>query len=91
MFTKLRNKFLLLNLSVTSGVIILAFGFVYFITYSNLQADIRERLRARPEAQMRVASAESMAGRPAGGAGRRSVRGQERGCEWRGDFSSRGG
>jgi len=63
-FTKLRNKFLLLNLSVTSGVIILAFGFVYFITYSNLQADIRERLRARPEVQMRVASAESMAGRP---------------------------
>jgi signal transduction histidine kinase len=71
----LRNKFLLLNLSVTSGVIILAFGFVYFITYSNLQADIRERLQSQPEAQMRVSSSEGMAGRPAEqGASRSAIR-----------------
>jgi signal transduction histidine kinase len=59
MFKKLRNKFLILNLSITSGVITLAFGFVYFITYSNLQADIRDRLHASPEAQMRVAAADN--------------------------------
>ncbi|GIV82050.1 MAG: histidine kinase [Anaerolineae bacterium] len=63
MFTRLRNKFLLLNLFVTSGVIILAFGFIYFITYSNLQADIRQRLQAQPAAQMRLPSTEDVAGR----------------------------
>ena len=56
MFNKLRNKFLLLNLSITSSVIIAAFGFVYFITDSNLQADIRQRLHAQPVTQMRIGS-----------------------------------
>jgi len=45
MFSTLRNKLLFLNLSITSGVIIAAFAFVYFIAYSNLQADIRQRLQ----------------------------------------------
>ena len=56
MFKKLRNQFLLLNLSITSAIITLAFGFVYFLTYSNLQADIRNRLQAQPEAQMQIVS-----------------------------------
>ncbi|MFC6233302.1 sensor histidine kinase [Paenibacillus allorhizosphaerae] len=55
MFNKLRNKFLVLNMSVTSGVIAAAFIFVYFITYSNLQSDIRNRLQAHPD-QVRVES-----------------------------------
>ena len=56
MFKKLRNRFLFLNLSVTSGVIAAAFGFVYFITYGNLQAEVRERLHAQPRTQIRVES-----------------------------------
>jgi Signal transduction histidine kinase len=56
MFSKLRNKFLVLNMSITSGVIAAAFAFVYFITYSNVQSDIRDRLHAQPETQMRLKS-----------------------------------
>lgn len=65
MFTRLRNQFLLLNLSVTSGVIILALGLVYFIMYGNLQAEIRARLQAHPQAQMRVESVADRADRTA--------------------------
>ncbi|MGG1613568.1 sensor histidine kinase [Paenibacillus sp. FSL K6-2441] len=54
MFSTLRNKLLFLNLSITSGVIIAAFAFVYFIAYSNLQADIRQRLHTQPETQIQV-------------------------------------
>lgn len=56
MFTKLRNKFLVLNMSITSGVLAVAFAFVYFITYNNVQSDIRDRLRSQPETQMRLES-----------------------------------
>jgi signal transduction histidine kinase len=65
MFTKLRNRFLLLNLSITSGIMILAFGIVYYITSSNLEEDIRQQLQAPPEAQVRMAAVPGGAGLPA--------------------------
>jgi len=36
MFTKLRNKFLILNMSMTSTVMIAAFAVIYIISYNNL-------------------------------------------------------
>lgn len=54
MFNRLRNKFLILNLSMTSGVIVAAFAFIYFITYGNMEADIRARLNNQPDLQVRV-------------------------------------
>lgn len=44
MFRKLRNKFLFLNMIVTSLVMMTAFGIVYLTTYSNTKADIERRL-----------------------------------------------
>lgn len=44
MFTKLRNKFLILNMSITSLVIIAALAFIYFITYSNIHLEIQKKL-----------------------------------------------
>lgn len=44
MFRKLRNKFLFLNMIVTSLVMMIAFGIVYLTTYSNTKADIERRL-----------------------------------------------
>jgi len=40
MFTKLRNKFLILNLVIISFMMLLAFAAIYFITYNNVQGDI---------------------------------------------------
>ncbi|MEF3302204.1 sensor histidine kinase [Paenibacillus sp. GYB003] len=56
MFNKLRNKLLVLNLSITSGVLAAAFAFVYFITYSGVQSEIRSRLGSQPETQIRLES-----------------------------------
>lgn len=44
MFRKLRNKFLFLNMIVTSLVMMTAFGIVYLTTYSNTKADIERKL-----------------------------------------------
>lgn len=44
MFRKLRNKFLFLNMIVTSLVMMIAFGIVYLTTYSNTKADIERKL-----------------------------------------------
>lgn len=44
MFKKLRNKFLFLNILVTSLVMLTAFGVVYLTTYSSTKAEIEEKL-----------------------------------------------
>jgi len=44
MFTKLRNKFLILNLVSISIMMLLAFSSIYFITYQNVQKDINKEL-----------------------------------------------
>lgn len=53
MFTKLRNKFLILNMSITSIVMIAAFAIIYFITYSNIQSEIQNKL-PRSEMQLNI-------------------------------------
>ncbi|MEL7568460.1 MAG: two-component sensor histidine kinase, partial [Dehalobacterium sp.] len=52
MFIKLRNKFLILNMSITSLVMIAAFATVYFITYNNIQSEIHNKLNAQSEMQV---------------------------------------
>ncbi|MFZ5966460.1 MAG: sensor histidine kinase [Bacillota bacterium] len=54
MFTKLRNKFLFLNMSITSLVMVAAFATIYFITYNNIQLDIQNKLNARSEMQVTI-------------------------------------
>ena len=44
MFRKLRNKFLFLNMVVTSLVMLTAFSVVYFTTYSNTNAEIERKM-----------------------------------------------
>ena len=44
MFTKLRNRFLILNLIIISVMMLLAFSSIYFITYSNVYNDINRDL-----------------------------------------------
>ncbi len=54
MFTKLRNKFLILNMFITSLVMIAAFVTIYFITYNNIQSEIQNKLNARSEMQVEI-------------------------------------
>jgi two-component system, OmpR family, sensor histidine kinase CiaH len=54
MFTKLRNKFLILNMSITSLVMIAAFATIYFVTYNNIQSEIQNKLNARSEMQVTI-------------------------------------
>ncbi|KIL38635.1 histidine kinase [Gordoniibacillus kamchatkensis] len=54
MFTKLRNKFLILNMSITSMVMIAAFAIIYFISYSNIHSDIRNKLSSGPVTQVAI-------------------------------------
>ncbi|KPU44379.1 His kinase A (phospho-acceptor) domain protein [Oxobacter pfennigii] len=44
MFKKLRNRFLFLNMAVTSLVMIVAFGAVYLTTYNNIQNENQRKL-----------------------------------------------
>lgn len=50
MFTKLRNKFLLLNMSIISSVMVAAFAAIYIISYSNMNSDIDKQF---PQTEMR--------------------------------------
>jgi len=43
-FTKLRNKFLILNMSMTSTVMITAFAVIYIISYNNVNSEITKKL-----------------------------------------------
>lgn len=44
MFTRLRNKFLFLNMSIISLVIIVAFVIIYWVIYHHISSDIEEKL-----------------------------------------------
>jgi len=46
MFIKLRNKFLILNMSITSVVMIAAFAIIYFITYNNIHSENLKKLNS---------------------------------------------
>ena len=54
MFTKLRNKFLFLNMSITSLVIIVAFVIIYSVIYHNISSDIEEKLSEGAATEMTV-------------------------------------
>src|SRR5690625_287048 len=54
MFTKFRNKFLFLNMSITSLVIIVAFVIIYWIIYHNISSDIEEKLNKGATTEMTV-------------------------------------
>ncbi|WP_338554524.1 HAMP domain-containing sensor histidine kinase [Paenibacillus sp. KS-LC4] len=44
MFTKLRNRFLIVNLVIISVVMLIAFASIYVITYRNVKADINDEI-----------------------------------------------
>ena len=48
MFKKLRNRFLLLNMAVTSFVLLAAFGVVYATTYSSIRSENERKLENVP-------------------------------------------
>ncbi|NLU53306.1 MAG: cell wall metabolism sensor histidine kinase WalK [Clostridiaceae bacterium] len=52
MFKKLRNKFLILNMSMTSAVMIAAFAVIYIISYNNINSEIAKKLN--PQAGMQT-------------------------------------
>lgn len=52
MFTKLRNKFLILNMSMTSAVMITAFAVIYIISCNNINSEIAKKLN--PQAVMQT-------------------------------------
>ncbi|WP_040205837.1 sensor histidine kinase [Neobacillus jeddahensis] len=54
MFTRLRNKFLLLNMTITSMVMIAAFTIIYFITYNNIHSDIQNKLNAQSKMEIKT-------------------------------------
>ncbi|QKE71542.1 HAMP domain-containing histidine kinase [Arthrobacter citreus] len=49
MFKKLRNKFLLINMSVISLVMLGAFTIIYIMTYNNIQNENKKKLDAQTE------------------------------------------
>lgn len=51
MFTKLRNKFLVLNMSMTSAVMAAAFAAIYIISYNNMNSEITKKLNPQAEMQ----------------------------------------
>src|SRR5699024_10094924 len=54
MFTELRNKFLFLNMLITSLVIIVAFVIIYSVIYHNISSDIEEKLSEGAATEMTV-------------------------------------
>lgn len=54
MFKKLRNKFLILNMSITSIVMIAAFATIYFITYGNTQLENQNKLNSPSDMQIMI-------------------------------------
>lgn len=53
---KLRSKMLLLNLLITSSVIIAAFGFIFFMTYRSTEVEIQNALGAAPTGNIQIIS-----------------------------------
>ena len=58
MFTKLRNKFLIINMTITSLMMVTAFAVIYFITYSNIQSEIQNKLTSRLEMAIKIERSE---------------------------------
>ncbi|WP_248929250.1 sensor histidine kinase [Paenibacillus hamazuiensis] len=58
MFTKLRNHFLILNMSITSLVMMAAFAVIYFSTYSSIQAEHQKKLNAQAETMVTISGPE---------------------------------
>jgi len=54
MFSRLRNKFLFLNMSITSLVIIVAFVIIYWVIYYHIYSDIEEKLNEGATTEMTV-------------------------------------
>ncbi|WP_088010951.1 sensor histidine kinase [Gottfriedia acidiceleris] len=54
MFKKLRNKFLLINMSVISLVMVVAFTIIYIMTYNNIQNENKKKLDAQTEKQIMI-------------------------------------
>lgn len=54
MFTKLRNKFLILNMIFTSTVMIAAFAIIYFITFSSMNKENLSKLNSQPNFQISI-------------------------------------
>jgi len=48
MIKKFRNKVLILNMVITSAVVLSAFGVIYFIIYSNINYEIQDKLEQAP-------------------------------------------
>lgn len=55
MFKKLRNRVLLLNMVITSTVVLAAFSIIYFMTYSNIHSEIERKLDTKSEVQIMTA------------------------------------
>lgn len=51
MFKKLRNRFLILNMSMTSTVMIIAFAVIYIISFNNTNAEIEQKLKPQTGVQ----------------------------------------
>jgi two-component system, OmpR family, sensor histidine kinase CiaH len=66
MFKKLRNRFLVLNMSIISVIMIVAFAVIYSITYNNVQMENQNKLRSLPGIQIVTQSNGSTDGGPAG-------------------------
>jgi len=58
MFTKLRNKFLILNMSMTSAVMVIAFAVIYIISYNNIHSEIAKKLNPQAGMQMVIEGTE---------------------------------
>lgn len=54
MFKKLRNRFLILNMVITSLVMLTAFVVIYVITYNNTQNENNKKLQAIPETSVEI-------------------------------------
>jgi two-component system sensor histidine kinase CiaH len=64
MFKKLRNRFLMLNMSFISVVMIAAFAIIYSITYNNMQLENQNKLHSLPGVQIESHSTASDYGVP---------------------------
>lgn len=56
MFKRLRNRFLILNMTITSIVMISAFVFIYFTTYNNVRLTNENKLNSMSGTKMTVSS-----------------------------------
>lgn len=71
MFTKLRNRFLLMNMVIISLIMLVAFFTIYTLTYRNTQNEIKIELHRQSEANVKAgAGAHRQPGKELGGPGR---------------------